>query len=292
MRTRLCVALLVAVGGVGCGQKVPPATQPKLESVNIVGYRLCADLTTGGQTFNFPCPPLPTDSGSGWVLSPPWTPSTMVPGRQHLNRVATLTVSGPSLTEIDVELARLGAQPNLPLASVDPNLPGKPGEVAGAREVGVVSQDSGNGKTWKIDVNVSGCADFREVKIFNRSNNVRSNPLSVDAAPRSCRRSVRGRRQRPHIRIRVRRTGPGQSGESEADRPVCGRRCGAGLRRVRELREPAPAVGQRVHGLLGVQLERRAGGLRLHRPGDHEAAALHDSTGQPGGVRRPMIERA
>ena len=70
-------------------------------------------------------------------------------------------------------------QPNLPLASVDPNLPGKPGEVAGAREVGVVSQDSGNGKTWKIDVNVSGCADFREVKIFNRSNNVRSNPLSV-----------------------------------------------------------------------------------------------------------------
>ncbi len=179
MRNCLRVALLVAVGGGGCGQKVPPATQPKLESVTIVGRRLCGDLTTGGQTFTFTCPALPTVSSTGWVLSPPWTPSTMAPGRQHLNRVATVTVSAPSLTEIEVELVRLGGAANLPLASVDSNLPGKPGEVAGAREVGVVSQDTGNGKTWKIDVNVSGCADFREIQIFNRSGNARSSPLAV-----------------------------------------------------------------------------------------------------------------
>ena len=98
-------------------------------------------------------------------------PSIADPNRQHLNKTVTVTVSAPSLTEIDVELVRLGGAANAKLTAVDPNLPGKPGEVAASKEVGVVSQDSGNGKTWNIDVNISGCADYREIQIFNRSNN-------------------------------------------------------------------------------------------------------------------------
>ena len=180
MRRWLPVALVVACFGlVGCQQKIPAATQPKLEGVRLVGRQLCGNLTTGGQTFSFACTPLPTIGDTGWVLSPPYTPSIADPNRQHLNKTVTVTVSAPSLTEIDVELVRLGGAANAKLTAVDPNLPGKPGEVAASKEVGVVSQDSGNGKTWNIDVNISGCADFREIQIFNRSNNARSNPVSV-----------------------------------------------------------------------------------------------------------------
>jgi hypothetical protein len=180
MRSFLVAAPLAAFVVLGsCGTTIPPATQPRLEDVRLVGRRICTNLTSGGKTFIFPCPPLPTFLASGWVLSPPWTPSTTDPTHQHLNRVVQVTVSGPSLTEIDVELVRVTSAPNLALASVDPNLPGKPGEVAGAREVGVVAQDNGNGKTWKIDVSVSGCADFREIQIFNRSGSTRSVPLNV-----------------------------------------------------------------------------------------------------------------
>jgi len=182
MRTGLrVVPFVAALVFAGCPKPIvtPVATQPRLVGVRLVGHQLCSPLTTGGQQFTFTCPTLPTIESTGWVLTPGWTPSTTNPARQHLNRIATVTVSGPSLTEIDVELVRLGNVPNVKLASVDPNQPGKPGEVAAAKEVGVVAQDDGNGKTWNIDVNVSGCADFREIQVFNRSNNVRSNPLSV-----------------------------------------------------------------------------------------------------------------
>jgi hypothetical protein len=153
--------------------------QPKLEGVRLVGGQACAPFTTGGQTFTFPCPALPTIEHTGWQLTPLWVPSSSNPQRQRVNRTVVLTVSGPSLTEVDVELQRAGGGANLPLTAVDPNLPGRPGEVGGARQVGVRATDDGTKKTWQIDVNVSTCAEFRTISIFNRSGGARSNPLVV-----------------------------------------------------------------------------------------------------------------
>jgi hypothetical protein len=169
-------------GGSGSpGIKIPAPTQPKLETVRLVGNRVCAPFTTGERTFDFTCPALPTINASGWQLTPERVPPTANPQRLHSNRVVVLTVSGPSLTEIDVELVRPGTGANFPLTPVDSNRPGLPGEVATAREVGVRASDDGTKKTWQIDVNVSMCAFHRTLQVFNHSSASpsRSNPLEV-----------------------------------------------------------------------------------------------------------------
>jgi hypothetical protein len=178
--------LASACAGTGTGPsgvKAPRADQPRLESVRLTGNRMCGSTasTAGASTYTFNCPPLPTIEASGWLMSPAYAPSALGPQRLHANRTAVINVSAPPLTELDIELVRGGGQLNLPLTQVEPNAIGAPGEVSASRQVGVTTIDDGRKKTWLVEVNVSSCADSRELQFFNRStrSETRSNPLSV-----------------------------------------------------------------------------------------------------------------
>lgn len=182
-RQRVLVALALVSTGCASGIKPPAASQPVLEDVRLVGNRICGPFTSAIRTYAFTCPQLPTTEPSGWQLTPAWAPSVSDPQRHHSNRIAVITVSTPSLTEIDVELAGLGGSGNqsIPLDLVDANLPGNPGEVFYMRQVGVGNTDDGSKKTWKIEVETSTCTDSRHLHVFNRSSSsvARSAPLSV-----------------------------------------------------------------------------------------------------------------
>lgn len=183
-KPRWFVVVFLALLGGGCETgaiKVPKSTEPVLESVRVMGKRICGSIVTAGTAYTFDCPSLPTSKDSGWQLTPGWAPSASSPQRLHSNRTAVINVSAPSLTEIDVELVRASDQQNLPLQQVEADVPGSPGEVSATRQVGVTTIDDGTKKTWLIEVNVSTCADSRHIQIFNRSsrNPDRSNPLNV-----------------------------------------------------------------------------------------------------------------
>lgn len=178
--------LAAACAGTGTGQspvKAPKANQPVLESVRLTGNRMCGSTasTAGASTYTFNCPPLPTVEASGWLMTPAFAPSALAPQRLHANRAAVINVSGPPLTELDIELVRGAGQLNLPLTQVEPDAIGAPGEVAASRQVGVTTIDDGRKKTWLVEVNVSSCADSRQLQFFNRSSRgeTRSEPLSV-----------------------------------------------------------------------------------------------------------------
>jgi hypothetical protein len=180
------VVLWVAAAGCQPGAvKVPYPSQPTLKAVRLVGNRVCGSFKTAdGTQFSFTCPALPTISQSGWELTPILAPSTSNPSHTHLNRTAVLTVTAPTLTDIDVELERSGGAANVRLTQFDTSVPGNPGspeEVALARQVGVSSSDDGTTKTWQITVTVSTCADFRTLDVFDRSSSSpgRSSPLVV-----------------------------------------------------------------------------------------------------------------
>jgi len=182
----IAVPALLAAACAGSGQspgKVPRADQPVLESVRLTGNRICGSTasTSTASTYTFNCPPLPTIEASGWLMTPAYAPSALNPQRLHANRTAVINVSGPPLTELDVELVRGAGQLNLPLIQVEPNATGAPGEVSASRQVGVTTIDGGKRKTWLVEVNVSSCADSRQIQFFNRSSRseVRSDPLSV-----------------------------------------------------------------------------------------------------------------
>jgi len=140
----VCFAVL-SVLAAGCppSDNQTPPPPPKLDNVRLVGRQVCGPFTAGPSTFAFTCSGLPTTEKTGWELTPAWMPSTSNPQRQHANRVAVLTVSGPTFTEIDLEIEREGGLANLPLTQVDPNLPGRPGEVGGTRQVGVAPPTTG-----------------------------------------------------------------------------------------------------------------------------------------------------
>jgi hypothetical protein len=176
------LALLAACAGTGqSGGKVPRADQPRLESVRLTGNRLCGSPASGTPAYTFNCPPLPTVAASGWLMTPAYAPSALAPRRLHANRTAVIIVSAPPLTELDIELVRGAGQLNLPLAQVESDAIGMPGEVAASREVGVTTIDDSNRKMWLVEVNVSSCADSRQLQFFNRSSRseTRSQPLSV-----------------------------------------------------------------------------------------------------------------
>lgn len=189
LTVRSCTVLVTGLLAVACaasgpsGTRVPKPHQPMLESVRFAGSRICGSTasTAAGSIFTFNCPALPTTEPSGWLLTPAYAASVLAPQRLHANRSAVIRVSGPPLTEMDVELVRAGGQLNLPLTQVEPNASGAPGEVSASRQVGVTTIDDGRKKSWLIGVNVSSCADSRHIQIFNRSSNreERSPPLSV-----------------------------------------------------------------------------------------------------------------
>jgi hypothetical protein len=189
MRDARSGALLLCLGlGLASCQPgavhVPLPVQPSLEAVRLVGNRVCGNLTASGTQFNFACPALPTIENSGWELTPAWELAQSPQGHQHANRSAVITVSAPTLTDIDVELARQGAGPNIPLTQYDSSVPGNPGlpeEIAQSHKVGVSATDNGTKKTWQVTVTISTCTDYRNILIYNKSSasSGRSSPLSV-----------------------------------------------------------------------------------------------------------------
>lgn len=169
---------------VGCPNPVvvPAPTTPKLTDVRLVGHQICGPFTLPDQPIAFACLPLPTTIMTGWQLTPMTTPSKSDPTSMHANLTSVITVNGPSLTEIDVELVLDEATGKTKLlTAVDPTHPPGPHEVYWRHQVGVAATDAGNGKTWTITVVVSLCADDRHLKIFNRSGNppTRSAPLEI-----------------------------------------------------------------------------------------------------------------
>jgi hypothetical protein len=211
----LCLVSCLGLLGAGC-PPTPPATQapqmPKLVNMKLVGQRICGPFTSEAIQYAFTCGALPTTVASGWQLTPVRVPSIADPTRTHLNRIATLTVSGPSGTEIDVEFVVGVAGPNRPLTQVDLTQPPGPGEVGIKREVGVSAADDGNEKTWTVSVNVSPCADMRHLQLFNRAGSppVRKGPLDVsffrDPADEDC---SGGGVYSPPGSVFTARTGPG-----------------------------------------------------------------------------------
>jgi hypothetical protein len=169
-----------------------------LEGVRLVGSRVCGNITSwNGTQLSFTCPALPTVENSGWELTPLSVASQTVPNGHYTNRTAVITVSAPTLTDIDVELARTGNAPNILMTQYDttnPSFPGKPEEIAESHKVGVGASDNGTRKTWQVTVTISTCADYRNIQIFNKSSASpgRSNPLSIflirdpDPAQYSC----------------------------------------------------------------------------------------------------------
>ncbi len=197
----IAVLLCLGLGSAACqpgAVHVPQPQQPTLQAVRLVGNRVCGSITdSAGTQFSFTCPPLPTVENSGWELTPIWAPSLSAPGKQHPNRNAVITVSAPTLTDIDVELARQGGAPNILMTQYDSSVPSNPGlpeEIAESHKVGVSATDDGTKKTWQVTVTISTCADYRNIQIFNKSSASpgRSNPLSVflirdpDPAQQAC----------------------------------------------------------------------------------------------------------
>ena len=161
---------------------VPTPRTPELMGVRLVGHQVCGPFATPDQTFAFICNPLPTTAVTGWQLTPMSTPSLSDPNSMHGNLTSVITVRGPSLTEIDVELVIDEATGKTKLLkAVDPTHPPGPHEVYWRHEVGVAATDDGNVKTWTITVVVSLCSDDRHLKIYDRSGNppTRSAPLEV-----------------------------------------------------------------------------------------------------------------
>jgi len=151
----VAVFLCLGLGGAACqpgAVHVPAPQQPQLMAVRLTGSRVCGNITSSnGTQLSFTCPSLPTVESSGWELTPIWAPSLSAPGKQHPNRNAVITVSAPTLTDIDVELARTGSAPNILMTQYDSSVPGNPGlpeEIAQSHKVGVSASDNGTTKTW------------------------------------------------------------------------------------------------------------------------------------------------
>lgn len=180
--TILAAAALAGCAATSNPRPAKPAL-PVLESVRIAGARICGSQTStaAASTFNFECPDLPASVPSGWRLTPGWETATDKAGRARSNRTVVLNVSGPLATEIDVELVRGGTQLNLPLDQVASGNPGRPGEVAADRQVGVATFDEARKRMWIVEVTVSTCADSRHLRIYNRAarDPERSAPLDV-----------------------------------------------------------------------------------------------------------------
>src|SRR5690606_36479365 len=118
------MVLLLVSGCAGTARHSTPA-HPVLESVRILGSRICGRLPSGtGATLT--CPELPASVATGWRLLPGW--ETRDQGRLRANRTVVLNVSAPLATEIDVELARGPDHLNRPLQAINPVAAGSPGE--------------------------------------------------------------------------------------------------------------------------------------------------------------------
>ena len=187
----VCLALAAA----GCPKNTgtgPTPQSPKLVTMKVVGQQICGQYTSQALPYAFTCNGLPSTVPSGWQYTPVWVPSAADPTRKHLNRMAILTVSGGSGTELDVEYVVNAGNPNTNRLLTQLSPPTEPGEVAINKQVGVSASDDGTTKTWTVQVNVSPCAEMRHIQLFDRAGSppVRKGPLDVyffrDPADEDC----------------------------------------------------------------------------------------------------------
>lgn len=172
------VGPVLIAGLVGCvpnPTNTPAPNQPKLVSVSLFGHRVCGNLSVVEGVFSFTCDPLPTIGDSGWQLTPVFRTNAL--GRQIANTAVILTISTPSLTQLDVQYQNQvgGRIEQTQIFSTH----GAPKFVGSQGQVLVASTDDGNMKTWTLKFEVNTCVDLAQVNIFNVSGVARSNPLNV-----------------------------------------------------------------------------------------------------------------
>ncbi len=198
MKSRVAILCLICGLGpsfAGCPSKNgtgPIPKPPSLVAMKVVGQQICGPFTSQALPYAFTCNGLPSTVPSGWRLTPVRVASVADPTRSHPNRMAILTVSGGSGTELDVEYVVNAGNPNTNRLLTPVAPPKEPGEVAIKKEVGVSALDDGTTKTWTVSVNVSTCADMRHIQLWDRAGNppVRKGPLDVyffrDPADEDC----------------------------------------------------------------------------------------------------------
>jgi hypothetical protein len=171
-----CLVLVTACNGLPVNTPAPQT--PRLESVNLLGQRVCGTFTNSSSTFNFACDPLPASIGTGWLLTPPSKPHPTNPNWSILNRGIVFTVSTPTLTSIEIAY-RAGSGARYVLSQVPPG-PGTPQTLqAGPSEVEVAAADDGVRKTWTIAARTNTCLEKMELEIVNISGGTRSDTLPL-----------------------------------------------------------------------------------------------------------------
>jgi hypothetical protein len=225
-----CLVLGLALFAAGCPPTPgagPTPAMPMLVNMKVVGQQVCGQYTSQALPYAFTCNGLPSTVPSGWQMTPVRVPSVADPTRSHTNRIAILTVSGGSGTELDVEYVVNAGNPNTNrlLTQVDPNQPPGPGEVAIKKQVGVSAADDGTTKTWTVSVNISTCVEMRHIQLFDRAGNppVRKGPLDVyffrDPADEDC---SGGGTYSPPGGVFTLRTGPGDQTKDSPSGPCPG----------------------------------------------------------------------
>lgn len=175
------LSLFILAGCNGSPIRTPAADAPRLESVGIVGQRVCGAFTNDAQSYNFSCDPLPTSVGTGWLLTPLRKPHPTNPNWSNVNRGVVLTVSTPSITSIEVAYFSARGTRLIVLNQVAPG-PGRPLQLVQgqAGEVEVVATDDGTRKTWKISIQYGSCLPQLELQVVNISaSGQRSGPLAI-----------------------------------------------------------------------------------------------------------------
>lgn len=171
-----CLAVLAACNGLPIN--VPPPDKPRLESVNLLGQRVCGTFANSTTTFTFACDPLPTSIGTGWQLTPLRKPHPASPNWSLPNRGIVFTVSTPSLTSIEIAY-RASSGTRFVLSQVSPG-PGRPQMLqAGSSEVEVAATDDGVRKTWTIAAQTDSCLEKMELEVVNISRGTRSDTLPI-----------------------------------------------------------------------------------------------------------------
>ena len=174
----VAVGLVFIAGLAGCvpnPANTPAPNQPKLVSASLIGHRVCGSLSVVEGILSFVCDPLPTNEDTGWQLTPVFRTNAL--GRQVANTAVILTISTPSLTQLDVQYQNQvgGHIEQTQIVSTH----GKPKYVGSQGQVLVASTDDGNMKTWTLKFEFNTCDDLAQINIFNVSGVARSNPLHV-----------------------------------------------------------------------------------------------------------------
>ena len=164
------------------GARCPPSTtpaQPRLTAVRLMGARVCGSFSSPGKQHTFTCDPLPTVSESGWQLTPLWRPLD-ASGHQKSNKIVVLTLTTPSLTDLQVDYEWSGAGAGVWTLRQKAPGPGQPLSVSARGEVEVDKTDDGTTRTWTVTANVSLCQPLVPLKFYNvGADGTRSGALSV-----------------------------------------------------------------------------------------------------------------